>query len=67
MTDISVEFKICEACGSIFTRPVTQQSAYCAACETLLKNFPTPETRKMRGRPTRKGKFANWKLAEAGA
>jgi hypothetical protein len=54
---LRVDLKTCEACGSLFCRPETQQSCYCAHCTELLKNFPTPETRKLRGRPSRKVKM----------
>ncbi len=52
--DIRVELKVCEACGRIFTRTSTQQSPCCSACTSVLKDFPSVETRKRRGRPTRK-------------
>jgi hypothetical protein len=43
-----VELKICEACGVIYTRPAGTESPYCARCEAILKDFPTPARR---GRP----------------
>lgn len=52
--EIPVELKTCEACGSIFTRPSAEQNPYCARCTDILKDFPTPETHKRRGRPARK-------------
>jgi len=52
--DTCVELKTCEACGSIFTRPSTQTNPYCARCTEMLKDFPTPESRKRRGRPATK-------------
>ncbi len=58
--DTRVELKICEACGSLFYRDKKHHNTYCAGCEALLKNFPTPETRKLKGRPGRKGKMLAW-------
>lgn len=49
-----VELKTCEACGTIFTRPNAEQNPYCAHCTAVLKDFPSVESRKRRGRPARK-------------
>jgi hypothetical protein len=38
---------------------------YCKQCETKLKDFPTPESRKRRGRPVRKTLVKVWAVAEA--
>ncbi len=54
LMDTYVELKTCEACGSIFMRPSTQINPYCARCTEMLKDFPTPESRKRRGRPVTK-------------
>ena len=48
---VSVKLKVCEACGALWYRPATQQSGYCKACVEFLKDFPTVESRKRRGRP----------------
>jgi hypothetical protein len=64
--DTCVELKTCEACGVLYTRPVTTESPnyhptdkdpsagtptpYCARCEAIMKDFPTPGKRG-RGRP----------------
>ena len=51
-----VKLKICEACGSLWYRAEGNSSAYCGACEAKLKDFPTVESRKRRGLPSRKVK-----------
>jgi len=38
---------------------------YCKGCETKLQDFPTPESRKRRGRPARKTLVRVWAVAEA--
>ena len=52
--ELRVQLKICEGCGCLWYRAQTQGSVYCHRCEIKLKDFPTPETRKRRGRPERK-------------
>jgi hypothetical protein len=51
--ELRVQLKICEGCGSLWYRSQTQ-SVYCRSCEGILREFPTPESRKRRGRPCRK-------------
>jgi hypothetical protein len=63
--EVRVQLKICEGCGSLFYRAQTQGSVYCRGCETKLKDFPTPESRKRRGRPSRKSLVRVWAVAEA--
>jgi uncharacterized paraquat-inducible protein A len=63
--DVRVQLKICEGCGCLWYRPQTIESAYCKPCETKLKDFPTPESRKRRGRPGRKTLATVWAVAEA--
>ena len=52
--ELRVQLKICEGCGCLWYRAQTQGSVYCHRCESKLKEFPTPETRRLRGRPCRK-------------
>ena len=47
--ELNVSLKVCEACGCLFYRQST--SCYCRECEETLRDFPTPESRKRRGRP----------------
>ena len=49
--ELRVHLKICEGCGCLWYRAQTQGSVYCNSCEEKLKDFPTPESRKRRGRP----------------
>jgi uncharacterized Zn finger protein (UPF0148 family) len=60
-----VHLKICEGCGCLWYRAQTQGSVYCKACETKLQEFPTPESRKRRGRPTGKTLVRVWAVAQA--
>lgn len=52
--ELRVQLKVCEGCGCLWYRAQNQGSVYCGTCETKLKDFPTPESRKRRGRPGRK-------------
>ncbi len=63
--ELRVQLKICEGCGCLWYRTQAQGSVYCRRCETKLKDFPTPESRKRRGRPARKTLFRVWAVAEA--
>jgi hypothetical protein len=63
--ELRVQLKICEGCGSLWYRPETQGSVYCRGCETKLRDFPSPETRKRRGRPGRKPHTRAWKAVAA--
>lgn len=52
--EMCVQLKICEGCGCLWFRAEQQQKVYCQVCEVKLREFPKPESRKRRGRPTRK-------------
>ena len=60
-----VQLKICESCGCLWYRAQTQGSVYCKECDVKLKDFPTPESRKRRGRPSRKPLIRIWAAAES--
>jgi len=62
--ELRVQLKICEGCGCLWYRAQTQGSVYCKECETKLREFPTPESRKRRGRPVRKTLPRLWAVAE---
>ena len=49
--DLRVHLKICEGCGCLWYRSQFETKVYCTACEEQLKDFPTPQSRKRRGRP----------------
>jgi hypothetical protein len=52
--DLCVHLKICEGCGCLWYRPQTIEDVYCKVCATRLRDFPSPESRKRRGRPVRR-------------
>ncbi len=52
--ELCVQLKVCEGCGCLWYRSQWQATVYCRVCEEKLKDFPTPESRKRRGRPSRK-------------
>jgi hypothetical protein len=52
--ELRVQLKICEGCGCLWFRSQCQMTVYCHGCEEKLKDFPSPESRKRRGRPSRK-------------
>lgn len=52
--ELRVQLKVCEGCGCLWLRAQSQQTVYCRECDQKLKDFPTPESRKRRGRPSRK-------------
>lgn len=49
--EVCVQLKICEGCGCLWYRPSLNENVYCKGCEAKLKAFPSPESRKRRGRP----------------
>lgn len=63
--EVRVHLKVCEGCGCLWFRAQTQVGVYCRACAEKLREFPSPESRKRRGRPTRKPHMKVWKEAEA--
>jgi uncharacterized Zn finger protein (UPF0148 family) len=63
--ELRVQLKICEGCGCLWYRAQTQGSVYCAGCEEKLRDFPSPESRKRRGRPSRKALPSVWGVVEA--
>ena len=63
--ELRVQLKVCEGCGCLWYRTQAQESVYCKECETKLKDFPSPESRKRRGRPSSKPLAKVWAVAEA--
>lgn len=49
--ELRVHLKVCEGCGCLWFRAQVETRVYCTACFERLKEFPTPESRKRRGRP----------------
>jgi hypothetical protein len=64
--ELRVQLKVCEGCGSLFIRAEAEGKVYCRGCETKLRDFPSPESRKRRGRPGRKPIPRIWGVAAAG-
>jgi hypothetical protein len=63
--EVRVQLKICEGCGSLFYRTQSLGSIYCRGCAVKLRDFPTPDSRKRRGRPGRKTLVRVWAVAQA--
>jgi uncharacterized Zn finger protein (UPF0148 family) len=63
--ELRVQLKTCEGCGCLWYRLQHQGTVYCFRCEIKLKDFPTPESRKRRGRPSRKPLQTAWAMATA--
>jgi hypothetical protein len=49
--EVRVQLKICEGCGCLWYRPLSHENVYCRSCAVKLREFPSPESRKRRGRP----------------
>jgi uncharacterized Zn finger protein (UPF0148 family) len=49
--DLRVQLKFCEACGCLWFRSQHETRVYCTPCDDRFKEFPTPQSRKRRGRP----------------
>ena len=49
--EVCVQLKICEGCGCLWYRAQTSGTVYCTRCKTELEKYPSPESRKRRGRP----------------
>jgi uncharacterized Zn finger protein (UPF0148 family) len=62
--ELRVQLKICEGCGCLWYRAQSHGSVYCRECETKLREFPLPASRKRRGRPSRKLLARVWAVAE---
>jgi hypothetical protein len=62
--ELRVHLKVCEGCGCLWYRTQAQGSVYCKECEVKLQDFPTPESRKRRGRPCRKPAAKVWVVAK---
>ena len=51
--EVTFDIKICEACGRLYLRTENESGIYCAKCAAMLCDFPTPESRKLRGRKSK--------------
>jgi hypothetical protein len=62
--ELRVQLKICEGCGCLWYRAQNHGCVYCRPCELKLSEFPSPESRKRRGRPRQRPATRSWTLAE---
>ncbi len=51
--EVRVQLKVCEGCGCLWYRAQSHGNVYCRDCQTRLEEFPSPQSRKRRGRPSR--------------
>jgi hypothetical protein len=63
--EVRVQLKVCEGCGCLWYRAQTHGSNYCRECEIKLRDFPSPESRKRRGRPVHSRLTKVWAVAQA--
>jgi uncharacterized Zn finger protein (UPF0148 family) len=63
--EVRVQLKVCEGCGCLWFRAQAQGTVYCSECESKLKDFPSPGSRRPRGRPCHKRLSKVWAVAEA--
>jgi hypothetical protein len=63
--ELRVQLKICEGCGCLFYRTEARENIYCHVCKEKLRDFPSPESRKRRGRPGRKTIPRIWAVGTA--
>jgi uncharacterized Zn finger protein (UPF0148 family) len=62
--ELRVQLKVCEGCGCLWYRAQSQGSVYCSSCESKLRDFPAPQSRKKRGRPKLNALPRVWAVAE---
>jgi hypothetical protein len=63
--EVRIYLKICEGCGCLWYRAQGQGSVYCKDCRVKLREFPSPDSRKRRGRPGNRQVATIWAVAEA--
>ncbi len=63
--EVRVQLKVCEGCGCLWYRAQTHGSVYCKECAIKLRDFPLPESRRLRGRPGNKQLDRVWAVADA--
>jgi hypothetical protein len=49
--ELRVHLKVCESCGCLWYRAQAEIGVYCSSCQDRLKDFPTAQSRRPRGRP----------------
>lgn len=65
--ELRVHLKVCESCGCFWYRSQSEASVYCKECKTRLSEFPSPESRKRRGRPVKRVVPRIWAVRDMGA
>jgi hypothetical protein len=65
VVELRVHLKVCESCGCFWFRSQEETNVYCKECKTRLQEFPSPESRKRRGRPNRNVLGCIWAVAES--
>ena len=63
--EVRVQLKVCEGCGCLWYRTQDLATVYCKQCEVKLRDFPSPESRKRRGRRAPGQIDRIWAVAEA--
>jgi hypothetical protein len=49
--ELRIHLKVCEGCGCLWYRTHVETTVYCTSCKDRFNEFPTPQSRKRRGRP----------------
>jgi uncharacterized Zn finger protein (UPF0148 family) len=55
---VCVQIKICEGCGMLWFREQDIGGVYCSRCVRKLADFPSPGSRKLRGRKSNKTRMS---------
>lgn len=63
--EVRVQLKVCEGCGCLWYRSQMEANVYCKGCEHRLREFPSPDSRRRRGRPSKKPLARVWAVAGA--
>jgi hypothetical protein len=61
--ELRVHLKVCEACGCLWYRTQSETKVYCSTCSERLRDFPTPQSRRRRGRPRKTSLPTVWAVA----
>lgn len=64
VVELRVQLKVCESCGCLWCRSQGEAGVYCRECNARLQEFPSPESRKRRGRPAKRIVANIWAVAE---
>lgn len=56
MNPCYLHLKICEGCGRLWARSQATAQVYCRSCAIHFADFPTPGSRRQKGRPRKDGR-----------